>query len=102
VLLPLEPAESGAADHDDRRHGGRAWVGQRVYQRKEARMDWKLELIVAPVSDMDRAKEFYFEDGAQVSGPDAKRGDYGTFMSFADPEGTGWMVQEVGRAAAVG
>jgi catechol 2,3-dioxygenase-like lactoylglutathione lyase family enzyme len=22
-------------------------------------MDWKLELIVVPVSDMDRAKEFY-------------------------------------------
>ena len=136
-------------------------------------MDWKLELVVVPVSDMDRAKEFYtarlgwtlivdhragedfrviqvlppgsacaialmrnpdaagsvqglhlvvndieaaraelagrgiaagelfhFEDGAQVSGPDAKRGDYGTFMSFADPDGTGWMVQEAGHAAA--
>jgi len=135
-------------------------------------VDWKLELIVVPVSDMDRAKDFYvetlgwtlivdhragedfrviqvlppgsgcaiaimrnpqaagsvqglhlvvndieaaraellrrgvaasemfhFEDGAQTPGVDAERGDYGTFMSFADPEGTGWMVQEVGYKA---
>jgi len=138
-------------------------------------MDWKLELIVVPVSDMDRAKDFYtgklgwtllvdhqagedfrviqvvppgsacaialmrnpdaagslqglhlvvndieaaradlasqgvaaselfhFVDGAQLPGPDEKRGDYSTFMSFADPDGTGWMVQEVGHATAAG
>ena len=133
-------------------------------------MDWKLELIVVPVSDMDRAKEFYtgtlgwtlivdhragedfrviqvvppgsacaialmrnpdaagslqglhlivndieaasaelasrgvaaseafhIEDGAQAAGPDPKRSDYGTFLTFADPDGTGWLVQEVGH-----
>jgi len=132
-------------------------------------MDWKLELIIVPVSDQDRAKDFYveklgwilvvdhragedfrvvqvlppgsgcalalmrnpdaagsvqglhlvvndidaarselvgrgvqvselfhFENGAQLPGADAERRDYNTFFSFADPDGTGWMVQEVG------
>ncbi len=45
---------------------------------------------------------FHFEDGAHVPGADAKRGDYETFLSFADPDGTGWMVQEVGHAAGAG
>lgn len=135
-------------------------------------MDWKLELIVVPVSDVDRAKDFYvgrlgwtlivdhragedfrvvqvlppgsgcaialmrnpqaggsvqglhlvvsdieaahaelvsrgvaaselfhFEDGSQAPGADPERRDYSTFLSFADPDGTGWMVQEVGRKA---
>jgi catechol 2,3-dioxygenase-like lactoylglutathione lyase family enzyme len=136
----------------------------------EAVMDWKLELIVVPVADQDRAKAFYtekagfgldvdhqagdfrvvqvtppgsacsiaimrnpqaagsvqglhlvvshidaarsalvergvavsepfhFEDGRQVSGPDPERRDYNTFCSFSDPDGTNWMIQEVGWA----
>jgi catechol 2,3-dioxygenase-like lactoylglutathione lyase family enzyme len=130
-------------------------------------MDWKLELIVVPVSDMDRAKAFYaenlgfhldvdhsagddfrviqltpsgsacsvtlmknpaagslqglhlvvddieaardeltgravdiseifhFETGTQRPGPDTN--DYGSFISFSDPDGNGWLVQEVGK-----
>ncbi|HEY6378781.1 MAG TPA: VOC family protein [Candidatus Dormibacteraeota bacterium] len=131
-------------------------------------MDWKLELIVVPVSDVDRAKAFYtekagfnvdvdhragedfrvvqltppgstcsitimrnaqaagsfqglhlvvsdidaaraelveratvvseifhFEVGGQVPGPDPQRSDYGSFFSFSDPDGNGWLVQEV-------
>ncbi len=138
-------------------------------------MDWKLELVVVPVSDMDRAKDFYtaklgwtlivdhragedfrviqvlppgsgcaialmrnpaaagslqglhlvvndieaaraelasrgvaasepfhVTDGAQVPGVDAERRDYSTFMPFTDPDGTGWLVQEVGHKAAAG
>jgi len=132
-------------------------------------MDWKLQLVVVPVADQDRAKSFYTEQlgfgcdvdhragdfrvvqvtppgsacsialmrnpeaagsvqglhlivsdidaahaalaergvavselfhfvgGEQVSGPDPQRGDYNTFCSFSDPDGTGWMIQEVGR-----
>jgi predicted enzyme related to lactoylglutathione lyase len=133
-------------------------------------MDWKLELIVVPVSDVDRAKTFYienagfnllvdhsagddfrvvqltppgsacsiaimrnaeragsvqglhlivsdidaaraelvrngtdvselfhFEEGKQVPEPDPKHSDYNSFLSFSDPDGNGWMVQEVGR-----
>ncbi len=136
-------------------------------------MDWKLELIVLPVSDVDRAKGFYvekagfnvdvdhregeqfrvvqltprgsacsitimrgavapdasgpvkglhlivpdieaaraelaergmevagpfhFEGGRQVAGVDPERRDYGSFLSFSDPDGNGWLVQEVRR-----
>jgi catechol 2,3-dioxygenase-like lactoylglutathione lyase family enzyme len=30
-------------------------------QPKEPTMDWKLELVVVPVTDVDRAKEFYID-----------------------------------------
>jgi catechol 2,3-dioxygenase-like lactoylglutathione lyase family enzyme len=133
-------------------------------------VDWKLELVVVPVSDVDRAKTFYigkagfnldvdhragddfrvvqltppgsacsialmrnteaagslqglhlvvpdigaaraelvergtdvseiyhFEQGRQVPGPDPQRSDYGSFLSFSDPDGNGWLVQEVRR-----
>jgi catechol 2,3-dioxygenase-like lactoylglutathione lyase family enzyme len=138
-------------------------------------MDWKLELVVVPVSDVDRAKEFYvekagfnldvdhragedfrvvqvtppgsacsitimknleapgsvhglhlivsdidraraelvgrgvaaseifhFEDGNQAPGPDPKRGDYESFLTFADPDGNSFMVQEVRRGGPAG
>jgi catechol 2,3-dioxygenase-like lactoylglutathione lyase family enzyme len=133
-------------------------------------MDWKLELVVIPVSDIDRAKDFYvekagfrldvdhssgedfrvvqltppgsacsitlmrnaevpgsvrglhlivpdietartelagrgaevsqifhFEAGQQLPGPDPTHSDYNSFLSFSDPDGTGWMVQEAHR-----
>ena len=135
-------------------------------------MDWKLELIVVPVSDVDRAKAFYMEqagfgldvdhsagedfrivqltppgsacsitlmrntgaagalnglhlvvtdidaartelvgrgaevsevfhfgEGGQQPGPDPERRDYNSFLSFRDPDGNGWLVQEVRRTA---
>jgi len=135
-------------------------------------MDWKLELVVVPVSDVDRAKTFYTEQlgfhedvdhragdsfrvvqltppgsacsisigtgltkaepgayqgthlvvtdvesaraqlverGVDVSEPfhftgegqqtgmSPDRGDYETFLTFQDPDGNGWTVQEVGH-----
>ncbi len=133
-------------------------------------MDWRLELVVVPVSDLDRAKAFYVEtlgfdlivdhragkdfrvvqvsptgsacaialmrnsdaagslqglhlvvddigaaraeladrgvgasevfhfvDGEQRLGPDPEHGDYNSFLSFADPDGNGYLVQEVRR-----
>jgi predicted enzyme related to lactoylglutathione lyase len=133
-------------------------------------MDWKLELVVVPVTDVDRAKTFYiekagfdllvdhsagddfrvvqltprgsacaiaimrntaapgsvqglhlvvsdieaaraelvargtdvsemfhFESGRQLPGPDPQRSNYNSFLSFNDPDGNGWMVQEVRR-----
>lgn len=139
-------------------------------------MDWKLELVVVPVSDVDRAKEFYAEKlgfnvdvdhrmgdafrvvqltppgsacsitigfglgrtappgtyqalhlvvtdieaardelvsrGVEVSGPfhfgpegqtpglSSGRGDYETYLSLSDPDGNGWLVQEVHHTPA--
>jgi catechol 2,3-dioxygenase-like lactoylglutathione lyase family enzyme len=31
----------------------------------------------------------------RVSGPDPKGRDYGSFASFSDPDGNGWLLQEV-------
>jgi len=136
-------------------------------------MDWKLELIVVPVADQDRAKAFYVDtlgwplivdhqagdfrvvqvvppgsdcaialmrnpdaagsvqglhlvvddieaahaelvgrgveagepfhvgqDGRQGPGVDPERRSYSTFLPFSDPDGTGWLVQEVRRTVA--
>jgi predicted enzyme related to lactoylglutathione lyase len=131
-------------------------------------VDWKLEVVIMPVSDVDRAKKFYTDqlgfnldvdfqaenfrvvqltprgsacsitlmenaegagsvsglhlvvsdieaaraelvergtevselfhhdsNGAQVPGPHPERTRFGTYMSFSDPDGNGWLVQEV-------
>jgi predicted enzyme related to lactoylglutathione lyase len=131
-------------------------------------VDWKLELIVIPVSDVDRAKRFYsemvgfevtvdhragedfrvvqlkppgsacsialmrnpdapgsvqgvhlvlpdieaahdelvgrgmvvsdyfhFTAQGQQAGLDPQRASYGSFFAFGDPDGNGWLVQEV-------
>ena len=62
------------------------------------------------VSDIDAARAelvergadvseiFHFEAGGQTQGPDPERRDYNSFFSFSDPDGNGWLVQEVGRA----
>ena len=34
-------------------------------------------------------------DEGRLSGPDPKRTSYGSFASFADPDGNGWVLQEV-------
>ena len=135
-------------------------------------MDWKLELVLVPVADVDRAKAFYieqagfnldvdhragddfrvvqltppgsacsivlmrnteaagsvqglqlvvadidaaraalvergtdvsdlfhYEAGGQMPGPDPQRSNYNSFFSFNDPDGNGWLVQEVRRTA---
>jgi predicted enzyme related to lactoylglutathione lyase len=41
---------------------------------------------------------FHFGAGGQVPGPDPERASYNTFLSFSDPDGNGWLVQEVHRA----
>ena len=44
------------------------------------RMDYKLELVLVPVTDVDRAKKFYLEN-----------------MGFV-PDGNIWLLQEVDRS----
>ena len=46
---------------------------------------------------MEMSEVFHFEEGEQMAGPDPARGDYNSFLTFSDPDGTGWMVQEVRR-----
>jgi catechol 2,3-dioxygenase-like lactoylglutathione lyase family enzyme len=77
----------------------------------------KLEVVVLPVSDVDRAKRFYegmgwrldadltIEDGyrvVQLTPPGSacsiifgEGADYGSFAAFSDPDGNGWLLQEI-------
>jgi predicted enzyme related to lactoylglutathione lyase len=48
---------------------------------------------------MDVSGPFHFDKGARVDGPHPQRARYGSFMSFSDPDGNNWMVQEVDRDA---
>ena len=81
-------------------------------------IDMKLEVVTLPVSDVDRAFELVVDDidaarkdlisrGVEVSevfhrdggeflpGPDPEDRPYLTFASFSDPDGNGWLLQEV-------
>jgi len=56
-------------------------------------MNLKLEAIVVPVSDVDRAKKFYQEaSGFRVDVDHS-------FATFSDPDGNGWLIQEVKKRA---
>jgi catechol 2,3-dioxygenase-like lactoylglutathione lyase family enzyme len=72
----------------------------------------KFEIVVIPVSDVDRAKEFYARLGygggvyagpdepylfgrIRVRGPDPAHRSYYSFASFRDPDGNGWLFQRV-------
>ena len=146
---------------------------QQKYDAGAARVDMKLEVALIPVSDVDRAKEFYtrlgwrldddmvmgndfrkvqftptgsgnsisfgkgvtaaapgsfrgglivsdieaahndlaarginasevfhgspFSPAGRISGPDPERHSYRSYVSFEDPDGNGWIVQEVTR-----
>lgn len=63
----------------------------------------RLELVV---SDIDAAREelvarglevseLFHLDGGPVPGPDPERRSYQTLASFSDPDGNGWLLQEV-------
>jgi len=53
-------------------------------------MDYKLELVLIPVSYVDRAKKF----------PHPERNDYSSFADFSDPDGNTRVLQEVGHRRA--
>jgi len=45
----------------------------------------------------DGPDEPYLFGRRRVSGPDAEHGSYRSFASFSDPDGNGWLFQEVTR-----
>jgi catechol 2,3-dioxygenase-like lactoylglutathione lyase family enzyme len=86
-------------------------------------VDLKLEVVTIPVADLDRAKEFYAglgvvsdidaardelaKRGVDVGevfhptadgladGPAPEHASYGSLAGFSDPDGNGWVLQEV-------
>jgi catechol 2,3-dioxygenase-like lactoylglutathione lyase family enzyme len=43
------------------------------------------------------SEPFHFGAEGQAPGLHPERSDYGTYLSFSDPDGNGWLVQEVGK-----
>ncbi|MDX6257679.1 MAG: hypothetical protein QOJ11_4013 [Frankiales bacterium] len=65
-----------------------------------------LHLVVADIDQaraelvsrgVEASEIYHFDEGGQQPGPDPERGSYNSFLSFADPDGNGWLVQEVHR-----
>jgi hypothetical protein len=65
-----------------------------------------LHLIVADVDaaraelagrGVEVSEVFHFGPDGQAPGPDPERRSYNSFVSFDDPDGNGWLVQEVRR-----
>jgi catechol 2,3-dioxygenase-like lactoylglutathione lyase family enzyme len=66
-----------------------------------------VQRLVLAVEDIDAAREDLIRRGVEVSelfhreggefppGPDPDRGTYMTYASFSDPDGNGWVLQEV-------
>ena len=46
------------------------------------------------------SEPFYIGAAGQAAGLDPERRSYATFLTFNDPDGNTWLVQEVHRAAA--
>jgi hypothetical protein len=68
-----------------------------------------LHLVVADIDaaraelverGVDVSDVFHFGSSGQVPGHDPQRSNYNSFLSFTDPDGNTWLVQEVNRAEA--
>ena len=70
---------------------------------------WDIEASRAELIGRDIAVSEVFHDAGRlfhhagtegrVAGPDPDRNDYGSFVSFSDPDGNGWLLQEVKQRA---
>jgi len=56
----------------------------------------RVELVERGV---DVSEPFHFGPEGQTTGVNPDRADYGTFMSLSDPDGNGWLIQEVKHRA---
>jgi catechol 2,3-dioxygenase-like lactoylglutathione lyase family enzyme len=45
------------------------------------------------------SEPFHFGAEGQTPGLHPERADYGTYLSFSDPDGNGWLIQEVRQPA---
>jgi hypothetical protein len=46
-------------------------------------------------SDVEVGHVFHISPDGRVSGPDPEHGSYGSYASLRDPDGNGWLFQEV-------
>ena len=48
---------------------------------------------------VDVSEPFHFGPKGQASGLNPERADYNSFVSFSDPDGNSWLIQEVKQRA---
>jgi len=48
---------------------------------------------------VDVSEPFHFGPEGQTPSLHPERADYGTYLSFSDPDGNGWLIQEVRQRA---
>ncbi len=70
-----------------------------------ATVDFELEVVALPVTDVDRAKAFYASLGWREDAdfpiredfrvPDPERRSYQSWVALSDPDGNGWLLQEL-------
>jgi catechol 2,3-dioxygenase-like lactoylglutathione lyase family enzyme len=48
---------------------------------------------------VDVSDPFHFGPQGETPGLDPERGSYNSFLSFSDPDGNGWLVQEIKQRA---
>ena len=48
---------------------------------------------------VDVSEPFHFGPKGQASGLNTERADYNSFVSFSDPDGNGWLIQEMKQRA---
>ena len=67
-----------------------------------------LHLVVSDIEEavaefsargVEVSEPFHFGAAGQTPGLHPERSDYGTFASFSDPDGNGWLLQEVKQRA---
>jgi catechol 2,3-dioxygenase-like lactoylglutathione lyase family enzyme len=60
-----------------------------------------IEAAGAELADrgVEVSEPFHFGAEGQTPGLHPERADYGTYLSFNDPDGNGWLVQEVRERA---
>src|SRR6266487_4502748 len=57
----------------------------RTARKDDASMDWKLEVVVVPVTDVDRAKRFYTEQAGFFVDHDTRISDLVRFVQLTPP-----------------
>ena len=65
-------------------------------------MDWKLEVVIVPVADVDRAKRFYGEQAGFVIDHDTRVSDQARFVQLTPPGSACSIVLSAGMGTEPG
>ena len=76
----------------------RAYSDHMTQGATAARLSPRIRILPGKRLRVEVSEPYHFGPEGQTPGPDPKRSDYNSYLSFSDPDGNGWLVQEVVRA----